>query len=162
LHLRRQLTLFLPEFERRLVDVVRQWLDPKQSAKIAAHVTLCREAEIANWPTIQSTLSSLNTIDVKLVFDKPIRLEDGCIMLPTQGSTASYDELRQKILGQLYKVQTPHITLLHPRNSTGRNDDLASLSTYPLPTTVHFTAISVIEQIEAGTWNTVECFGVRQ
>ncbi len=160
--LRRQLTLFLPEHERVLVDSVRQWLDPKQHAIISAHVTLCREAEFTDWPTTHITLSSLKTIDVPLAFGKPIRLEDGCILLPVQGSTTSYDALRQKILGYSCNVQIPHITLLHPRNSIGRNDDLPALCMNPFPTTVCFTEISVIEPADAGKWNVVDCYRTMQ
>jgi len=125
--LRRQLTLFLPEPERRRIDAVREWLDPQQYQLIAAHVTLCRETEIADWQAIRNVLSSVK-VQVTLTFGKAVRLDDGCILLPVQGTTASYDRLRQAILGDSCNVHQPHITLLHPRHAQGRNDDLAMLS----------------------------------
>ncbi len=117
---RRQLTLFLPERERQQVDAVRQWLDPHQYQIIAAHVTLCRESEIADWKAIYAVLPSVK-IDIAMAFGKPIRLEDGCVMLPVNGSTENYDALRQAILGRYCNKQKPQITQQKPKQPQGRN-----------------------------------------
>jgi len=157
---RRQLSLLLPEPERAVVDSVRQRIDPLQHAIIPAHVTLCREDEIGSWASIQSALSSLQGFDFTLSFAGPKSLPDGCLLLPVSGPTKSYDNLRSKILGDSCKSHDPHITILHPRNSAGRKDDLAELATVAFPTTVHFTEISVIEQVNGGVWNVVERYRV--
>ena len=44
---RRQLTLFVPHAEAAPIEALRATLDPVQHALIAAHVTLCREDELA-------------------------------------------------------------------------------------------------------------------
>ena len=44
---RRQLSLYAPEPQRSVIDAVRAVLDPVQHRLIPAHVTLCREDELA-------------------------------------------------------------------------------------------------------------------
>ncbi len=156
---RRQLSLFLPEPERSLVDAIRQRLDPRQHAIIPAHVTLCREAEIEDWSTIRTTLQSLDGVAVKLGFGLPERLQDGCILLPAQGNTAMYDDLRRKILGSACAIHLPHITLLHPRHSAGRDDDLAALAEETLPEIIQFRCVQVIEQMHGSKWHVIEQYG---
>jgi len=156
---RRQLTLFLPEHEKHQVDAIRQWLDPRQHQIIAAHVTLCRETEIENWAKVHAALKTAS-IDVSLTFGKPIRLEDGCIMLPVSGATESYDALRRTLLGNSCKSHAPHITLLHPRHAQDRNDDLEMIARAITLSTMRFTEACVIEQVNGGVWKTVDVFGV--
>lgn len=47
MHVRQQLTLFVPEPAARHVDSVRAIVDPVQAGLIASHVTLRRESELA-------------------------------------------------------------------------------------------------------------------
>ena len=44
---RRQVTLFVPDPTRSMLEAIRKRLDPVQYRLIRAHVTLCREDELA-------------------------------------------------------------------------------------------------------------------
>ena len=150
--MRRQLTLFLPEDARSVVEPLRKRLDPVQYSRIRAHVTLCRDEELSPWPMIQDRLRSLNPPPVTLQFGGPQRLPDGCVLLRATEGCAAYQALRAAILGPAAKPHGAHITLLHPSNASGAIHDLEDLAaTLPfLSVTIH--SITLIEQDEVGLW----------
>ena len=156
---RRQLTMFVPAPERDAIEKVRSALDPRQHALIAAHVTLCREAELEPWHVVRARLASLGRIEVVLQFGLPVQLPDGCVMLPVVSAMTDYVEVRQHILGPECRPHTPHLTLLHPRHAAGVAVDLPNLAQL-LPTrAIRFPAIAVIEQLDGGVWRQIERFG---
>jgi hypothetical protein len=157
--IRRQLSLFLPEPERSAVDEVRRKYDRNQFDIIPAHVTLCGDDEIEPWSVVADALSSLNRIDIALPLGAVTRLPDGCVLVPVAGSTSSYDQVRQQILCERYKPRTPHITLLHPRNSAGKAHLFSAMKEEVLPAFVRLNEIVLIEQIDGGVWNVVERYG---
>lgn len=159
--LRRQLSLFLPEPWRGVADAVRQRVDPQQHARIPAHVTLCRDEELESWVPVRNILATLPEINITLSFGNPMRLDDGCVMLPAIGDTSGYDGLRKKLLGVNYRVHKPHITILHPRHAIGRMDDLVVLAAELPSVTLQFIEAVAIEQINGGVWNVIERYGGR-
>lgn len=158
---RRQLTLFVPAPEREPLEHVRGALDPRQQALIAAHVTLCREAELEPWGPVRARLARLDRVEVVLQFGLPVQLPDGCVMLPVVGGMAGYEELRQRILGPACRTHTPHLTLLHPRHAAGVAVDLPELARQLPVRGIRFAEIAVIEQRDGGVWRQVERFGDR-
>ncbi len=158
--IRRQLSLFLPEPERRTIDAVRQKVDVQQHKIIPAHITLCGDEEIDSFSAADDSIRSLGNIDIALSLGPVVRLQDGCVLIPVVGPTTSYDHVRQHILRDRYKQRTPHITLLHPRNSIGKEHLFTAIKEEPLPTFVRLNEIVLIEQIDGGVWKVVERFGI--
>jgi hypothetical protein len=150
--MRRQLSLFLSPDQRAVVEPIRQRLDPRQHAIIPAHVTLCRDDELAHWPLVRERLASLKSFSITMRFGDPQVLPDGCVLLrPTHG-IEEYQHLRQLVLGPRATDHGAHLTLLHPRNSAGVTYDLAEISHALTGLTTTFRTIALIEQCETGMW----------
>ncbi len=156
---RRQLTLFVREPERSPLEAVRQRLDPRQHALIAAHVTLCREDELAPWPPLREALLALTGVDVEVALGRPEQRADGCVWLPAAGASESFHALRRRLLGESCRRPVPHVTLLHPRHAAGVSPDLDALAREPLPASLRLTEIALIEQVDGGVWRVLERFG---
>jgi 2'-5' RNA ligase len=157
--IRRQLSLFLPEPERSAVDEVRRKYDRNQFDIIPAHVTLCGDDEIEPWSGVADALNSIKQVNIVLSLGGATRLQDGCVLIPVAGSASSYDQVRRQILGERYKPRTPHITLLHPRNSAGKAHLFSAMKEEVLPAFVRLNEIALIEQVDGGVWNVVERYG---
>ena len=157
--MRRQLSLFLPPDQRSVVEPIRQRLDPLQHAMIPAHVTLCRDDELATWPPVRECLATLNSFSITMRFGEPEVLPDGCVLLrPTHG-IEEYQHLRQLVLGPSATAHGAHLTLLHPRNSAGATYDLAEISNALTGLTATFRTIALIEQGESGKWAVQQEYG---
>ncbi|WP_400074852.1 2'-5' RNA ligase family protein [Winogradskyella sp. R77965] len=160
---RRQLTLFINE-PKGIIEKIRAEFNPKQYYLIPAHVTLCREDEIE---PIENTISRIKSISLKktmqIEFGKAERFSDGKgVYISSFGNNNEFKELRKSVLGQseLEKEQIPHITLMHPRNSTCTNQIFEKIENYDLPTELNFGKISLIEQKNGGKWNVLEEFEI--
>lgn len=158
--LRRQLTLFLPPDPQAMVDQIRKRLDPRQHALIPAHVTLCRDDELAPWPSLCRRLANFREFALTMKFGEPQVLPDGCVLLrPTHGAE-QYQHLRQSILGPSANVHGAHLTLLHPRHATDVVYDLAEIKLALAGLTVTFRKIALIEQCGSGPWLVRQEYGV--
>lgn len=149
---RRQLSLYLPEPERTIVDAIRSKFDPNQYRLIPAHVTLCRESEVRNWDHLWDCLETLGPVCIEFELGEPIRLPDGGILIGITGSTAPFDELRAFLLGESSPLLRPHITLVHPRNAGGKEGSLSEIQRERLPNSVTLSEVSLIEQVDGGQW----------
>jgi hypothetical protein len=157
--MRRQLTLFLPPEQRAVVEPFRQRLDPRQHALIPAHVTLCRDDELADWPTLERRLSDLGAFSLTLRFGAPQVLPGGCILLrPTHGAE-QYQELRRFLLGSSAPIHGAHVTLLHPRHATGATPDLTEIATALAGLTATIRTIALIEQHDSNPWQLLREYG---
>ena len=78
------------------------------------------------------------------------------------GTNNEFKELRKRVLGQpeLKKEQIPHITLMHPRNSTCTDPIFKAICTYVLPTKFEFGTISLIEQKNGEKWKVLGEFSI--
>lgn len=150
--MRRQLSLFLPSAQRAVVEPIRRRLDPRQHALIPAHVTLCRDDELADWPAVERRLSSLQAFSLTLRFGAPQALPDGCILLRPMQGAAQYQALRRFLLGPMAPIHGAHLTLLHPRHATGTPPDVAELATVLADFVTTFSAIALIEQRGSAPW----------
>lgn len=153
---RRQLSLFLSGPERALVDAVRRQFDPHQHSIIPAHITLCRDEETDMLVRAGLPLRVPGPVDVQLALGPPLRRSDGCVLLPVQGSTMSFDTLRQQLLGTQCGTLVPHITLMHPRNVASTEDDLARIRALPLPVALRLTELLLIEQRDGAAWHILQ------
>lgn len=159
---RKQLTLFLNPIESKEIESFRKEFNPKQFELIRAHVTLCREDEIEDYDKILSNLEALNHPQIEILFDNIFRFdnEKGILIQPSKTSK-QFEFLRSEILKGIIKnprIHMPHITLMHPRNSTCTSEIFEFIQTNFSPRQFTFDTISLIEQINNEKWNTISEF----
>jgi hypothetical protein len=165
INIRRQLTLFVDPKDAETIEQVRREFNPVQFGLIRSHVTLCREDEIQNLEQVISNLLSLAQEGIVIEFEKPARFDNGKgLFLPATTDNADFQELRRQVLNGLnnnLKKQEPHITLMHPRNSTCTDDIFQRIEKVSLPTKLKFKRISLIEQVNAGQWKILQEFELK-
>lgn len=163
---RRQLTLFLEEKYAKEIEMIRQEYNPVQYNLIKAHVTLCREDELESSSQIAENLESLNQKPIIIHFDKIIRFSDGKgVCISALPGNREYHSLRKVILKNTnpgIRFPEPHITLMHPRNSSCTNEIFEAISKMKFPDQIRFDKISLIEQISGGKWNTLHEFLLKE
>ena len=163
--IRRQLTLFVSE-QNELIERLRAEFNPVQYNLIPAHVTLCREDEIE---PIEKIIENINSIKLKaplqIQLNRAQRFADGKgVMLPAKGENLAFHELRKSALGlsEFPKEYQPHLTLMHPRNSTCTDEIFERINRTELPTELSFDKIHLIEQTNGGKWNVLKEFFIRK
>ncbi len=159
--IRRQATLYLPLPSSTFVESIRARVNRVQFDLIKAHITLCRDDEVADWSEVESRLTNLGKIEVELDFGMPVR-EDNLVYLPTIGSTQSFDNLRSAILStnaSSPRKQNPHITLIHPRNGTCSDSAFAEITKLCKPFSAVLRRVTLIEQHNGGRWKDLSAFG---
>lgn len=162
-NIRRQLTLFLTDnFDT--IENVRQKYNPAQFELIKAHVTLCREDEIENLEQVLQNLSDLKALEISIQFEGPLRFDDGKgVYLKSCSNSGEFDNLRHQVLKNVIdnpRQQLPHITLMHPRNSTCYDEIFELISREEFPSNISFKTISLIEQRNNGKWEVIERFSL--
>lgn len=150
---RRQATLFLRG--RRVIEDVRARFNPEQSRLIDAHVTLCREDEVDDWPRLAARLRGRPPVGVTLEFGEPVRQGD-MLFLPCSGSTSAFDEVRANLLGHRVRKHEPHITLIHPRSGKCTDEIFEMARSLIKPFSHTFDEVSLIEQTAGGIWRSFE------
>ncbi|SDD69153.1 2'-5' RNA ligase family protein [Niabella drilacis] len=160
MQIRRQLTLFVNAGEARELEQVRKEFNPAQYRLIKSHVTFCREDEIEDLPLVLSNLQQIHPSGIAVHFGPPVRFDHGLgVMLPASGSNAPFHQLRLQVLSGVavpVKRRQPHITLMHPRNATCTNQIFYVIQKTPLPTTLKFDNICLIEQVDGEPWRVLE------
>lgn len=161
--IRKQLTLFVNEPDGA-IEKIRAQYNSVQFNLIRAHVTLCREDEIE---PIENTIERLQSISfkkpIRIQFKKAERFSNGKgVFLSSSGRNEAFRELRKLALGQqdLNKEQIPHITLMHPRNSTCYDKTFEQIKNYDIPTELEFSKISLIQQINEEKWTVLKEFNI--
>ena len=160
--IRTQLTLFISE-GGETIEEIRKQFNPAQHSLIPAHVTLCREEEIASLDLIVENIKSIKTVTpIRIEFGPPERFNDGRgVLVPGRGDNTEFLEMRRRVLtgsSHLPEKQLPHMTLMHPRNSTCTDAIFNQIRKYALPGSITFTKISLIEQRNGGRWKIIEEF----
>lgn len=156
--LRRQATLFLSGFGD--IQKVRTEFNPEQARLINAHVTLCREDEVADWEALAVRFRASVPHTVTLEFGLP-RRDGNLLYLPNLGPTVEFDQLRNILLSNSRssaRKHHPHITLIHPRNGVCTDAIFETVSARLKPFSYTFNEISFIRQENGGVWETVERF----
>ena len=161
-HIRRQLTLFVDQKDAEIIEKVRKEFNPVQFELIKSHVTLCREDEIENLEQVISNLLSLDHEEIVIEFGKATRFDNGKgLFLPAITDTTSFQKLRKQVLNGLASTPRklePHITLMHPRNSTCTENIFEQVKKVSFLTKLKFKKISLIEQENGGKWNILQVF----
>lgn len=170
-----QLTLFPDAQDCGVIEMLRQRFNPQQFALIPAHVTLCREDELGTPEMVMQQLADLHFDPSGLVhlnhpgeisatagcitidFGPAIRFNEGAgVLMPAIGENQPFHTLRKMILGDDARRHEPHITLMHPRNSTCTDDIFEQIKNAALPARITFRKICLIEQENGGVWKVVK------
>ena len=163
---RRQLTLFVEPNDAENIEKVRQEFNPGQFELIKAHVTLCREDEIENLEKVISNIISLTQMYITIEFKKIERFDHGKgLFLPAKSGNDEFNNLRRQVLKGVIdfpRQQEPHITLMHPKNSTCTDTIFKQVETIHLPTKLNFKKISIIEQKDDGQWKILQEFNMAE
>lgn len=163
MEVRRQLTLFLDEKYASEIEKIRLQFDPVQYGLIKSHVTLCREDEIENSQQILESVSSLNQKSITINFEKIVRFSDGQgVLISAYQNNPEYHDLRRKILlsDKSIRFFEPHITLMHPRNSTCTDEIFNQIKKFDFPEKIKFDTVSLIEQVDGGEWKILQKFKI--
>ena len=167
MHLKRlQLTLFIEENEAQSIEKIRRTFNPLQFELIKAHVTLCREDELENIEGVMLNLEKLNKAYVTIDFGDIIRFsEEKGVLIPALDDNESFQKLRATILEGIIdqpRKHTPHITLMHPRNSTCSDSIFEQIRKVELPKKIRFKKISIIEQVMGMKWQVLRDFELKK
>ncbi len=159
--IRKQLTLFVDD-PSGVIEKVRAKYNPVQYDLIPAHITLCREDELTSLDSIIKKLNSIALKNpIKISLHKVERFAEGKgVFIPATAANHEFRELRKLALGQteLRKEQLPHITLMHPRNSSCTDVIFKEIKKASFPNEVSFSKISLIEQRNGRKWNVLQEF----
>jgi 2'-5' RNA ligase len=160
--IRRQLTLFVDANDAENIENIRSQFNPRQSELIKSHVTLCREDEIENLEQVIANLHRLTKTTIAIEFSEVTRFDNGKgVLLPANGTNIEFQALRGQILLEINdnpRKQEPHITLMHPRNSTCTDNIFEQIKKISLPAKLTFIRISLVEQQDSGQWNVLQEF----
>lgn len=152
-----QLTLFVGENYSGEIETIRRKFNPLQYSLIRSHVTLCRENELEQIERVLHNLERQNYTPVTIEFGNVIRFSEGKgVLIPANGSNDQFYDLRKQVLDGVIANpgnHEPHITLMHPRNSTCTDETFDQIGRISLPKKIEFTKISLIEQKEHTRWN---------
>jgi len=153
---RQQLTLFIT-LQTEVIEQVRSQFNPIQHSLIPAHVTLCREDEIEQLDQVLANIKDIKlSSPIQMTFGVVEQFENGKgVYMPAKAGNDSFQQLRKLILKGINdspRALLPHITLVHPRNSTCTSEIFEQIKSYPLPTVLSFYKISLITQINGGKW----------
>ena len=155
---RRQASLYLSDHIQ--IESVRSRYNPIQARLIPAHVTLCREDEVTDWDAFRTRLESLRPFEITLTFGTPVR-DQYFVFLPVCEGFDLYQAFRRKALMKEARDQTPHLTLIHPRNGTCTDQIFAdSAETIISPFRYTFREVMLIEQEDGGVWRVISRVGM--
>ncbi len=159
--IRHQLSLFAPEPQRSAIDAVRAVLDPVQHVLIPAHVTLCREDEIAAIDEVALAERLAVAAPITLRFAAPERFDGHGILMPCADGESDFHSLRQQVLGRRdVRRASPHLTLAHPRNPAASGNDLANAMPLRDGITLRFDRACLIRQVDGGAWQVLAPFAL--
>lgn len=159
--IRRQLTLFLSGERAAAVEAVRRVVDPVQYRRIPAHVTLCREEELAEFPLaeLEERLTAGPARRITLDFGRAEPFSGHGIQLRCVAGGAEYQALRQIVLASPEIARPrPHITLAHPRNPRAAGNSLETAWTLPPRWQIRLSWIHLIEQDGDQPWRRLAMF----
>ncbi|WP_435353836.1 2'-5' RNA ligase family protein [Emticicia sp. SJ17W-69] len=159
---RQQLTLFVEEPFSNTIETIRKKYNPEQFQLIKAHVTLCREDEITDIENVLKNLRNLDFGAITINFGEIIRFSEGKgLLISADKNNDPFHQLRESILSNIIekpRKHNPHITLMHPRNSSCTDEIFNKINQISFPQRIKFHKISLIEQENGGKWRILEEF----
>ncbi len=153
---RRQASLYLSD--QFQIEALRNRHNQMQARLIPAHVTLCREDEVIDWDAFRIRLESLCPFEITLEFGAPVR-DHNFVFLPVRSGLDDFHDFRCAILMRDARKQTPHVTLVHPRNGSCTDQVFADISATLSPFQYTFREVMLIEQEDGGVWSVISRIG---
>ena len=157
---RKQLTLFLDAAEADSIERIRAKFNPAQFKIIRSHITLCREHEIEALETVLNNLDNLKTEQFELGLDELIRFSEGKgVLIKVKDKQNHFQKLRAAVLKNTTPepgIHTPHITLMHPRNSSCNDSIFEEIKEIGIPEKLRITSITLIEQEIGKKWKVLK------
>lgn len=151
--MRKQLSMFVPPGGATEIEDVRRLLDPIQHGLIPAHITLCREDELADLSVTQQRLNNIPLPPLTLRFGKPEIFSGHGVLLHCVEGEDAFRALREYLLDSKdIHTQRPHITLAHPRNPKAPGNTLDHAARLREGITITFPAVFMIEQVGSAPW----------
>ncbi len=162
---RQQLTLFLDPSASNAIEAVRRQYNPEQYALISSHLTLCREDEIEEIDQVIQNCVNLNLGSFHLPLGELVRFSDGKgLYIEVIDQYKGFQELRKAVLRDVVKeprIHDPHITVMHPRNSTCTDVIHNEILKYELPKRIMINKISLIEQELGKQWYVLDSYSLK-
>lgn len=163
---RLQLTLFVDEDISGMIEKIRKEFNPLQFGIIKSHVTLCREDELDPVKQVIQNLERLSYNSFSIHFGPVIQFcDDKGVLMPATGKNEAFHQLRKLILEKTVqhpRNHEPHITLMHPRNSTCTESIFQQIEKIKLPDRIAFNRISLIEQQGESKWKILEEYTLKE
>jgi hypothetical protein len=153
--IRRQLTMFVPLPHAVAIEAVRREVDPVQSRLIPAHVTLCREDELASISEqeLGARLDEARGGPLVLRFGAPRVFGGHGQLLECVEGQEAFDALRHLVLRSPgIAGRRAHITLAHPRNPRAPGNSLERAAALRDLPPIRFDTISHIQQSGDEPW----------
>jgi 2'-5' RNA ligase len=154
--------MFVPSPDATVIELIRGRYNSLQRALIDSHVTVCREDEIVSLERVVQNLKQLRQSVLTIGFGGAVRSEGGKgVLLPATEGLDEFQQLRKMVLRGVYddtRQHAPHVTLMHPRNSTCTDTIFDEIRSYTLPRVIQFDSISLIEQVDGGTWQVQQAY----
>ena len=152
---RRQLTLFVPLGAAATLEAIRRRVDPVQHRLIAAHVTLCRDEDLADRSIAEfcADLAHIHQPTLTLQFGPVETFAGHGVLLPCIAGELAFHRLRVDLLrSEDIEAHRPHITLAHPRNPLTVENVASAYAALTQPLTITFERVSLIEQVDGRPW----------
>jgi hypothetical protein len=157
---RKQLTLFINREDSAAIEKIREKYNPGQYHLIKSHVTLCRENELTSIKKVIENLSASDHHSIAIHFGAARRFAEGKgVLIPATSDNDEFQELRKIILSGIIDSpgkHEPHITLMHPRNSTCTDRVFEKIQSIHFPRILTFNKISLIEQEDEKPWTIIK------
>ncbi|WP_445737605.1 2'-5' RNA ligase family protein [Mariniflexile sp.] len=158
--IRTQLTLFVREIENFEIEKIRKTYNIEQYKLIKSHITLCRDDELNQLEKIKLNLEKLNFNSFFIYLGNPILFSNGRgVLIPIIGNHLEFQNLRRQILSgtnENPRNQEPHITLMHPGNSTCTNETFKIIQNTNFPAILKLDKINLIEQTNGDKWSILQ------
>jgi hypothetical protein len=146
------------------IEYIRHRYNPVQRKLIDSHVTLCREDEISDPERVMLNLEILEAKRITIPFGQVRRFDnESGVLIPARSENLDFHSLRRKILAGIIispRHLEPHITLMHPRNSTCTDEIFNDIKKTTFPSVITFDQISLIEQINGGPWRILASYNL--
>lgn len=141
----------------------RRLLDPLQADLICAHVTLCREDELAELDPalLRARLAAPAARCLTLQFGQPKTFAGHGVLLPCVAGDEEFSALRRWVLDSPdVRRAEPHLTLAHPRNPRSEHNTAANVAAAPRNLSVRFPGACLIRQQGAAAWGLLELYAL--